>query len=79
VSLAHTARQTRAAMTISEFCTDHRISRSKYYQLKAKGLGPDEMRFGDEGQIVLITQEAAARFRKRHTRRAVPAPGKDTS
>jgi hypothetical protein len=30
----------RAAYTIAEFCTAHRISRSKLYQLWAAGRGP---------------------------------------
>ncbi len=51
----------RAAYTIPEFCAAHRFSRSHYYNLKGRGLGPDEIRLGDR---VLITVEAAIRWRK---------------
>jgi hypothetical protein len=62
-----------AAQTIKEFCADNRISRAQYYRLKEKGLGPDETRFGDDGKIVLITQESARAWRKRHTQAASSA------
>jgi len=39
----------------------HRISRSTYYNLRKQGLGPDEARVLDR---VIITMEAAARWRK---------------
>jgi len=55
----------RAAYTISEFCNAHRISRAHYYNLKKLGQGPDEARAGD--RTVLITIEAAARWRKQRT------------
>ena len=41
----------RAAYTIREFCDAHRFSRSHYYNLKRRGLGPDETRLGDRGEI----------------------------
>ena len=49
-----------AAYTRQEFCDAHRISRSKYYELKAKGLTPDEM---DLDGKTTISIEAAARWR----------------
>src|SRR5262245_58885294 len=52
----------RKAFTIDEFCWAHAISRAHYYVLKAHDLGPDEMRV--LGKII-ITAEAAARWRKR--------------
>jgi hypothetical protein len=55
----------RDAIPIPEFCQQHSISRAQYYVLKKKGLGPDEMRLLGR---VLITREAAARWRKKHTR-----------
>ena len=43
----------------------HRISRSTYYNLRKQGLGPDEARVLDR---VIITMEAAARWRKARER-----------
>ena len=64
----------RAAYIISEFCQAHRISRAHYYVLKKLSQGPDEARAG--GRTVLITVEAAARWRKQRTaagKRSPPA------
>jgi hypothetical protein len=61
----HHARAPPDASPIPEFCRQHSISRAQYYVLKKKGLGPDEMRLLGR---VLITREAAARWRKKHTR-----------
>ena len=58
----------RAAYTISEFCDAHRISRAQYYNLRKLGQGPDEARAGD--RIVLITNEAAARWRRQREKAA---------
>jgi hypothetical protein len=52
------------AYTVREFCTAHRISRSHYYVLKARGLGPDEAEL--LGRII-ITKEAAAAWRRKRT------------
>jgi len=57
----------RAAYTIAEFCAAHRFSRSHYYNLKRRGLGPDETRLGDR---VLITVEAAIRWRRQREKPA---------
>jgi hypothetical protein len=53
------------AFTIPEFCRAHRISESFYYKLRPLGLGPQEKRVLDK---VLITHEAAARWRARRER-----------
>jgi hypothetical protein len=50
----------RSASTITEFCEAHRISRTRYYELKDEGLAPDEMVVGRRR---LISNEAAARWR----------------
>ena len=55
----------RAAYAIDEFCWAHGFSRATYYNLKAKGLGPDETRVLNR---VTITEESARRWRERHTR-----------
>jgi len=55
------------AYTIPEFCHAHRISRAHYYVLRRRGLGPDEAALLGRK---IITKEAAARWRRRHTRRA---------
>jgi hypothetical protein len=49
-----------AAYSVQEFCDAHRISRSKFYELRAKGLAPDEM---DLDGKKTISAEAAARWR----------------
>jgi hypothetical protein len=58
----------RAAYTIPEFCDAHRISRAHYYNLKKLGQGPDEARAGD--RTVIITLEAAARWRRQREKAA---------
>ena len=69
MSTSETPAPPRAALTIREFCAAHGISRRQYYRLKAQGRAPHETRFG--GKIVLITQESARAWRKRHTTKAV--------
>jgi hypothetical protein len=49
-----------SALTIAEFCWRQKISVPSYYQLKKRGLGPVEMRFGN---VVRITPEAEADWR----------------
>jgi hypothetical protein len=56
-----------ASSTIRDFCIAEKISRAKYYQLKKRGLGPDEMRVDG---IIRITPDSHARWRNRHTRRS---------
>src|SRR3977135_4061114 len=43
---AHVIRGPPLAFSIREFCLAHRISVPFYFQLKAKGLGPREMKLG---------------------------------
>ena len=54
------------AYTIPEFCARHRFSRGGYYNLPPEDR-PDELRLGSR---VLITREAAARWRRKMERRA---------
>ena len=53
-----------AAFTIPEFCTAHRISRTFYYELRKRGLGPDEAELLGKK---IITHESAAKWRKQRT------------
>jgi hypothetical protein len=55
-----------AAYTVREFCEAHRISLALYYVLKNRNEGPDEMRARGR---VLISMEAAARWRKKRTKK----------
>ena len=50
------------ATTIPEFCAQHRISRSHFYNLKRRDLGPRTLRLGGKQ---VITTEAAAEWRER--------------
>jgi hypothetical protein len=65
-SPARTGR--RFAATISEFCVEHRISRSKFYILKNKGLAP---RITDVDGKQIITDEDAAAWRRERAEDAV--------
>ena len=57
----------RAALTIAEFCASHGFSRAMFYKLMAQGLGPETFRVGRK---VLISAEAAARWRRQRTQSA---------
>lgn len=46
--------------TREEFCAAHRIGRTKYFELRKSGKGPDEIKIGSK---MLITRESAARWR----------------
>lgn len=59
----------RAAYTVTEFCTSHRISRSKLYDLWAAGAGP---RFVKIGTKRIITTEAAADWRREGEAASLP-------
>jgi len=50
-----------AAFTVPEFCEAHRISKTRYYEMKAAGFGPVEMAVGRARRISF---EAAAAWRK---------------
>lgn len=47
--------------TVSEFCSTHRLSRAKLYQLWDAGQGPQRMQIGTK---VLISIEAAEKWRR---------------
>jgi hypothetical protein len=49
------------AFTVPEFCDAHRISKSRYYELKTQGLAPVEMIVGRRR---LISFESAAEWRR---------------
>jgi len=62
----------RCAFKIAEFCAAHRISRSKFYILKAKGLAP---RITDvDGARIITVEDAAAWRRERAEAAAASAP-----
>jgi hypothetical protein len=48
------------ALTVEDFCRLHRLSRALFYELRATGRGPRELRLGAK---VLISKEAAAAWR----------------
>jgi hypothetical protein len=56
----HTIEQ---AMTIDEFCSARRISKSFFYKLRAAGKGPRLLKLGT---VSRITAEAAAEFDRAH-------------
>jgi len=62
----------RAAYSIPEFCTAHRISESLYYKLRAHGLGPRELRVLKK---VTISVEAAEEWRRARETAAQAANG----
>lgn len=49
------------ALTVDDFCRSEKISRSTYYNMKARGEGPREMRIG---KCVRISPEARATWRR---------------
>jgi hypothetical protein len=53
--------------TVAEFCSAHKISRSKLYELWRSGIGPRSIKLGSKN---LITAEAACEWR-RHPRMAL--------
>lgn len=65
------------AFTIQQFCAAHGISRATYYNLKRDGRQPREMilattvdRNGTPRQVVRISREAAAEWRRSFEARA---------
>jgi predicted DNA-binding transcriptional regulator AlpA len=50
-----------AVFTVADFCKSEKISRAHYYNLKARGEGPREMRLG---KCVRISPEARAAWRR---------------
>ena len=47
--------------TVAEFCSAHKISRSKLYELSHAGIGPRSIKIGARN---LITAEAAVAWRR---------------
>jgi hypothetical protein len=47
--------------TVAEFCSAHKISRSKLYQLWHSGIGPRSIKIGSKN---LITADAACEWRR---------------
>jgi hypothetical protein len=56
--------------TVEEFCALHRVSLSKYYELRKDGRGPDVVYLGNTPRI---SREAAAEWRRRMQRDAQTA------
>lgn len=52
----------RATSTVPQFCDDHNISCTHFYELLKSGKGPRLMKIG---RRTLVTAEAAAEWRKR--------------
>jgi hypothetical protein len=70
VSMDKETRVTPAAYSIDQFCIAHgNICRASYYNMKKAGKGPREMRVGSR---VLISQEAAAEWRRAREAEARP-------
>jgi predicted DNA-binding transcriptional regulator AlpA len=67
------ARESRRSLTINQFLRKHRISRSTYYDLKKRGLGPTEMRISD--RIVRISPRADREWVEKMEALKSPAPG----
>jgi hypothetical protein len=55
---------TDSALTIAQFCRAEHLSKSSYYELRRRGLGPDELRLPGT-KIIRITAEARAAWRER--------------
>jgi hypothetical protein len=57
--MADVVAQVRLAMSVREFCRRYDFSKSTYYNLKRRGLGPRTMRVGNREKV---TPEAAAEW-----------------
>jgi hypothetical protein len=64
MSLEHSPARNRCAFTINEFCEAHRISRSKFYELRRTGLAPH---ITDLAGKQVITIESASAWREAMT------------
>jgi hypothetical protein len=56
----------RTAKSVSEFCASIGISRSTFETWRRRGIGPEELQPIPGGRIV-ITEEAEAKWREKHT------------
>ena len=59
------------ALTVEEFCRRHSISRTAFYDLLKRGLGPRCLRVGSRR---LISREAAADWRRTMEQQAARLP-----
>ncbi len=50
-------------MTVREFCAEHRLSKSRFYELVAEGKGPAITKLGP--RMTRISAEAAAAWRRK--------------
>lgn len=57
-----------AALSVSEFCAQHRISKGSFYNLLKAGLGPVIMKVGAR---TLVSAEAAEAWRRKMERPSV--------
>jgi hypothetical protein len=60
------------ATPLREFCRQHHISKSTFYNLQKAGLAPRTMRIGNRQ---LVTNEAAAEWRSRMEQRQAERAG----
>jgi hypothetical protein len=67
MSLEHSPQRQRGALSVAKFCEAHDLSIPFFYKLKAKGEGPDTFKAGSR---TLISDEAAARWRRARERAA---------
>jgi hypothetical protein len=65
----------KAAQSIAEFCVSHGISRAMFYKILSQGLGPRVMKIGTR---TLISEEAAAAWRRQCEEKAAPREGWQT-
>jgi hypothetical protein len=56
--------ETGASKTVAEFCRAESLSKTSYYQLQRRGLGPDELR-PPGTKIIRVTAAAHAAWRER--------------
>jgi predicted DNA-binding transcriptional regulator AlpA len=63
-------RQTPIATSVAGFCRNHGISRAHFYNLIKRGQGPVVLKVG---RRTLISAEAAAAWRRRMEKPAMPA------
>ena len=64
----------KSTQTIAQFCADHHISRTFFYELNKKGTGPRLMRVG---RRCLISAEAASDWRKQMEAQSSQIEAKD--
>jgi hypothetical protein len=68
---------TLECFTREQFCAAHNIGRTMYYELRKAGKGPNEIRLGSKGKV-LITRESAAAWRAARDAEAAKAGEKES-